>query len=96
MLEEKFTKGEWKLNFDLDSDDIGTINISIKAGEQTILAGCGCCGSPFARNVNDLHLIAAAPEMYNFLDDLLRNHDLGVDMDDEIEKLLAKARGESC
>ena len=95
MLEEKFTKGEWKLNFELDSDDIGTINISIKAGEQTILSGCGCCGSPFARNVNDLHLIAAAPDMYDMLNSLS-------DLDEcqmfrlQIQELLAKARGESC
>lgn len=95
MLEAKFTEGKWEFNFELDSDDVGIVNISIKADGQPILSGCGCCGSPFARNVNDLHLIAAEPDMYDMLNYLS-------DLDEcqmfrlEIQELLAKARGESC
>lgn len=89
MLEEKFTKGEWRVTHFANGQmrifrygrDYKEPDIAITYGEN---------------DVANAHLIAAAPEMYNFLDDLLRNHDLGVDMDDEIEKLLAKARGESC
>lgn len=40
------------------------------------------------------HLIAAAPEMYEMLSDILRNYEAGTKIDLEIERLLAKARGE--
>lgn len=39
-------------------------------------------------------LIAAAPDLYAFINNLLKNHEIGEKLDAEMTALLAKARGD--
>lgn len=87
MSEAKFTKGEWNVQFGdmiFASDEINNEQVAVVCNEEN----------------KDKYLIAAAPEMYEALEDAadmlfqsgeaeLRSHGM------EIRKLLAKARGES-
>ncbi len=84
MSEVKFTKSPWKFN----SHD-GSITDCTKAENEIATAQLDDwhhLGMGYA----NAHLIAAAPEMYKFLDDLAN----GRGTDYPIESLLAKARGE--
>jgi len=79
MSNAKFTKGEWQQSYAL-----------VVCGDKVITD----CESDFTNDACELfanaHLIAAAPEMYKFLDDLAN----GRGTDYPIEQLLEKARGE--
>lgn len=83
MSEAKFTKGEWSVQF-----------------EDMIFASCGVDNEQVAVVCNeenkDKNLIAAAPEMYKMLKSIADDN-RGIDdgFVSEIDKLLAKARGES-
>ena len=81
MSEGKFTKGPWEAKTDkFGGMQIGLIYITG--------GGFDVSGAPDA--VANANLIACAPEMYKFLDDLAN----GRSTDYPIEQLLAKARGE--
>lgn len=91
---EKFTKGPWVV------DKYG--NIVQQGGKPTDARDCIRAGG-LALTTNEgepmanRHLIAAAPEMYEMLSSLLANSSFNVEHPaaaEEIEKLLAKARGE--
>lgn len=92
-IKEKFTKGDWEL------DRFGTIKAN---GETLLVSGVAIpCGYSSNEEVEaNTHLITAAPEMYNMLNLALSYMD-GDSIEDfayqykEIEKLLAKARGEN-
>lgn len=81
MSEVKFTKGPWKLSENRDSYLI--------ASENT---GFSICYTTLSEDVDkyNAHLIAAAPEMYEFLGSL----QLDVANDCKRDEILAKARGE--
>lgn len=81
MSEPKFTKGTWKI-----------AHIDDKYHVLKFETGFGICNTVMNEDADlqNAHLIAAAPEMYKFLDDLANGR--GVDY--PIEQLLAKARGE--
>lgn len=99
MSEEKFTKGEWK---------------ATKVQDRLFRIDSECCeiaktirwnGSE-SHKYNDeveanAHLIAAAPEMYEMLDEVLNvlGHELNPTNKSyikAIKELLAKSRGEKC
>lgn len=89
--EAKFTKGPWShIRYEHDDypqDDYSYI-VNPEGKEICVLDYCG------GDDYNNADLIAAAPEMYAFLEDLLgrfRNDEFAP----EIEKLLKKARGEA-
>ena len=55
----KHTPGPWRYEVD---DEGG--NFQLFSGDEPILAGCGCCDSPWISGVDNARLIAAAPAMY--------------------------------
>jgi hypothetical protein len=77
--ETKFTKGTW----DWEHDESTASMIQVDSDR-----GCTICR---LQSENNAYLISAAPEMYKMLDDLAK----GRGTDYPIERLLAKARGES-
>lgn len=80
-MKTKFTKGKWVV------EDGKTVLCN---GHKVAYVSSGD-NIPYFENIKaNAHLIAAAPEMYKFLDDLAN----GRGTDYPIEKLLAKARGE--
>jgi hypothetical protein len=80
MSEAKFTKGHWKRCYHAN----GCQYVSADTG----LNGCYSVASLHGPDdVANAHLIAAAPEMYEFIKTYMGGHP-------EAEELLAKARGE--
>jgi len=82
MSEAKFTEGKWDAVIDdlqcwVDSD-------------EGLIADLENSDASYQEAEANAHLIAAAPEMYKFLDDLAN----GRGTDYPIEQLLEKARGE--
>jgi hypothetical protein len=83
MSKPKFTKGKWLRT--ISPNGCNHVKCDGRRNNGYIIAST--CGSDEVANA---HLIAAAPEMYKFLDDLAN----GRGIDYPIEQLLAKARGE--
>lgn len=80
MSETKFTKGPWE--WECDNDTATIIQVYSKSDEAK--------GDPDICRLQhepDAHLIACAPEMYEFIETYMGGHP-------EAEKLLTKARGE--
>lgn len=87
MSEAKFTKGPWKFN----AHD-GSITDFTKAENEIATAQLDdwhYLGMGYA----NAHLIASAPEMYDFIEDLSQNSEDATQRE-EAKRLLAKARGE--
>jgi hypothetical protein len=64
-MTDKHTPGPWVLDGEnADVSETSAKCVNIKAGDEFVLFGCGCCGSPSVDNVADLRLMLAAPEMY--------------------------------
>ena len=85
MSKTKFTKGPWiiKNNFQVGCE------VDFGDGFFT-LADCQIFNDGRA----NAHLIAAAPEMYEALEELYRTFEMGEALESKVERLLAKARGE--
>ena len=95
MTQSKFTRGEWGLEA---CRLTGALMVTPEEGMHTHDSICLCFG-----NKANAHLIAAAPEMYEMLDSMSAFRDsysgdeliqYFLDNPDDIERLLAKARGE--
>ncbi len=95
-MTEKFTKGEWLVG-SLDTG-LGYDSYEITFNKD------GECIAEIIHNLPDAHLIAAAPEMYEMLKKVIEiscgNNEIEVaddlvNISNEIETLLAKARGEA-
>lgn len=94
MSEPKFTRGPWKAHGTQDIDWVETEwkgrNGPANETRETTEYICKCGKS---NGFNNSFLIAAAPDMYAMLDDLLdrfRNDEFA----QQIEAVLKKARGE--
>jgi hypothetical protein len=89
MSEVKFTKGEWVI----EAGNYGTLEVVVLDDDWQI---CQLTRSDEASH--DASLIAAAPEMYAMLADILKFELDGGSLyrANQIKALLAKARGESC
>tara|TARA_B110000908_G_C10108639_1_gene381953 strand:- start:481 stop:753 length:273 start_codon:yes stop_codon:yes gene_type:complete len=86
--ETKFTKGIWSLRHDL----IGVVDHSDTQSYGMMLNICSMDSWDFKEEwESNAQLIAAAPKMYKFLDDLAN----GRGTDYPIQQLLAEVRGES-
>ena len=103
MSEAKFTKGPWKANFDdytkpyvaiLNEDNVVIAQIpdgEVIRGDATILG---------IENIEaNINLIAAAPDMYDALEEVWRILDSTMPLSrdnraDRIKRILCKARGE--
>ncbi|CAM0047153.1 hypothetical protein VPHK435_0080 [Vibrio phage K435] len=83
MSEAKFTKGPWVARGKTPSRIYGMQ----RKDKEVIVAATGSVINEAGANA---HLIAAAPEMYEFLESL----QLDVDNDYKRDEILAKARGE--
>lgn len=79
MNEAKFTKGEWQVERFVNGKGF---EIAFNDDGEVI--------ADYVYEESDAHLIAAAPKMYKFLDDIANGR--GVDY--PIEQLLKEARGE--
>ena len=89
MGEAKFTEGPWSMCHRGES-------LKGVKGTDVVIWGCGLVNGQRTDEADaNSALIATAPEMYELLKDLFDNYEgLGFSMDNQIEKLLAKARGE--
>lgn len=99
----KHTPGPWSYTVDSDGD-----NFKLTSGDTAIIAGCGCCGSPFMHGQDhkaDADLIVVAPELLAMLEYVQRRiedsdawwmncPDRGGFDADAIDDLIAKAKGE--
>lgn len=91
-MSEKFTKGPWKLHH--------RAYCCVTSLDDTLICNAGQRDRSF--NQEELHieqssnasLIAAAPDMYALLKKLQIDGGLGVARHREIDRILAKARGE--
>lgn len=89
MSETKFTKGPWSYH-----QSNASRFASIKSRDKSVFVfRCE------PRNMHDVKLIAAAPELYEALDEIVRTVVKGIPLDVyqimKASSLLAKARGES-
>ena len=105
MIAGKFTPGPWVAEF---SGEPEFENLKIRGkGNDCVVNGCGCCGSPFGDNAADIDLIIAAPDLYAALAEITacyeaqpkseRDHELGARKTMawlEASRVLRKARGE--
>ena len=88
MSDTKFTKGVWSMR----NGYIGVIDQSDTQSYGMMLNICSMDTWDFNNWKSNAHLIAAAPEMYEMLDEIMR--DVSQVNVIEIRKLLEKARGE--
>lgn len=67
------TLGPWEIVCYSSHEELKEIgNVEIKNSEgEVIIDGCGCCDSPRMSSIEDLHLIAAAPELLEALNRIL-------------------------
>lgn len=97
MSEAKFTKSKWIIG--KSEDDYKALSIDVKCGEGLIelasISGVIDCRYECEESKANAHLMAAAPEMYEMLNDIAISMECehGVDTN-AIFALLAKARGE--
>jgi len=94
------TPGPWTFSVGEGGD-----NLSIRAGDTAVVAGCGCCGSPWTdhkRAGANARLIAAAPDMLAALKGIMADTcdlepaycaDLVPETRDLIRAAIAKATG---
>ena len=101
MSGEKFTKGEWVVYLDDDSEQI-VIGADSYNKDPSEYFSCHKmmvdCDVDDEEAVANAHLIAAAPDMYEKLKEILEYIEESIGESDgtrSIETLLAKARGES-
>jgi len=100
MSETKFTKGEWHC---IDGTIIGEQVLFVHATELGVNKGIVCrltkqVDTHISLSLEDIanaHLIAAAPDMYKMLESLRDDYGLLTTVGKDIDKLLAKARGEN-
>ena len=85
MSETKFTKGEWRVERFVNGKGF---EIAFNDDGEVI--------TDYVYDEHDANLIAAAPEMYEMLESLREDYGLLTKVGKDIDKLLAKARGEKC
>lgn len=83
-IETKFTKGEWRVERFVNGK-----------GFEIAFNDDGEVVADYVYSEHDAHLIAAAPDMYEMLESLREDYGLLTPVGKDIDKLLAKARGES-
>jgi hypothetical protein len=89
-MSAKFTKGPWRV------DNSCSTVLMISAGSWPVceVNGYGLGINQDAVDSANANLIAAAPDMYEMLKDILHNYEAGEIVDVEIEIILKRARGE--
>lgn len=88
-METKFTKGPWHVK------DGVVVCCGDSGGYSRVAYAYSGHSIPYTSEIlSNAHIIAAAPEMYEILIQLQIGGGLGIARHRQIEKLLAKARGE--
>ena len=80
MRDTKFSKSPWMVTPQGPADADGMGICSMWGGGEELRA--------------NVDLIAAAPDMYSLLNDILNNYETDTHIDNQINVVLAKARGE--
>jgi hypothetical protein len=93
------TPGPW--TYKLDNDSPVNFEITTAHAPTSIVSGCGCCDSPWVSSEADARLIAAAPELLEALEEIVKeyyeNPDNGRTLRwaiDGAKEAIAKAKGE--
>ena len=90
-MDTKFTKGEWFAC-------CGSYEVAVLNDEkfiETLITDTGPPTTPCdVESQANQKLIAAAPDMYSLLNDILNNYETDTHIDNQINVVLAKARGE--
>lgn len=96
MSETKFTPGPWVLIEGQFNSEVEVTTDSRQENSKGKICGMDIYfdGSHGVEQPANAHLIAAAPEMYEMLRDILKNYECGSFVDEQMELVLAKARGE--
>lgn len=86
-----YTPGPWTFT------QSGGDNLVIKGpNNESVVSGCGCCGSPFGDNLeHDAPLLTAAPDLLEALVLMVRTHDEPADtllQEAKEQQWLAQAR----
>lgn len=92
----KFTKGPWLINLNCYNLVEGYLDEYPSIVNSEDFTVCQICDLDIDESLADAHLIAAAPEMYEALNNII--NDCSGFMDEYLEpaiEALAKARGES-
>ena len=90
------TPGPW--SYTMDKERGWDFKVTDDHGKTAIVSGCGCCDSPWVSCEADARLIAAAPEMLEALENLLKVHEgeggTQHNAADMAQAAIAKAKGE--
>ena len=101
--EAKFTKGDWSILPTEDDREYIRIRGTALGGRYKIAnvsdlkhhhSSAEWCKLERVESTANAHLIAAAPDMYEMLESLREDYGLLTTVGKDIDKLLAKARGE--
>lgn len=93
-METQFTKGKWSIGCG-NYPSIIEVNIPGRLSIPMVFTATDLTCGDSQEIIANAHLIAAAPDMYEMLNDILCNYEVDEEVDKRIEKVLAKARGES-
>lgn len=99
-METKFTKGEWSVGSSFEKNSTFCVDVSRSDGSKIEVCNIRGLYSEDVSNTKidedlaNAHLISVAPEMYAMLQSFLDDGDLQSFAHEEIEQLLARARGE--
>ena len=66
----KHTPGPW--SYTVDKDRGWDFKLTADHGKTEIVSGCGCCDSPWVSCEADARLIAAAPELLEALENIVK------------------------
>ena len=86
----KHTPGPW--SYTMDKERGWDFKLTADHGKTVIVSGCGCCDSPWVSCEADARLIAAAPELLEALEKIVRMFEGADDTVWAVEDYRQKAR----
>lgn len=97
-MSKHHTPGPWAYKLD---EDCRNLSVTTAYAPTEIVGGCGCCDSPWVSCEADARLIAAAPDLLEALEEIVKeyceNPDNGRTLRwaiDGAKEAIAKAKGE--
>lgn len=95
MSEAKFTKGPW-VKFYPHELPLNEGYVSVENEDGKLIYLTKTYKRTLEEDAANADLIRVAPKMYYFIENLLKNHELGEELDHLMAEILDEARGESC